>query len=102
MATRLADAMYRGAKLAWHLDDNDRSVETDLLATDWFAYADWPIEQVRDHLGLLPKSQRAIDAGSVTAWEPGGISPFQFAHGPELAAAENRAYDSFGARPLDA
>jgi hypothetical protein len=101
MATRLADAMYRGAKLAWHLDDNGRSDETDLLATDWFAYADWPVEAVRDHLGLLPKSLRAIDAGSVSPWEPGGISPFQFAHGPELAAAEHRLYNPYGARPLE-
>jgi hypothetical protein len=99
MAARLADAMYRGAKLAWHLDDNGRSDETDLLATDWFAYADWPVDDVRAHLGLLPKSLQAIEAGSVSAWEPGGMSPFQYAHGSELAAAEGRPYDSYGALP---
>ena len=99
MAARLADAMYRGAKLAWHLDDHGRSDETDLLATDWFAYADWPIEEVRAHLGLLPKSLRAIECGSVSPWEAGGMSPYQYAHGQQLAALEGRMYDAFGASP---
>jgi hypothetical protein len=99
MAARLADAMYRGAKLAWYLDDHDRCAETDLLATDWFSYADWPIDDVRTHLGLLPKSRRAIEAGSVSPWEPGGISPFQFARGKDAAEPEGRAYDSYGAFP---
>jgi hypothetical protein len=102
MALRLADAVYRGAKLAWHLDDHDRSAETDLLATDWFAYAEWPIDDVRAHFGLLPKSPKALDAGSVSAWEPGGISPFQYARGPELAQAEGRQYRSYGALPPEA
>ena len=102
MAARLADAMYRGAKLAWFLDDRDRSDETDLLATDWFAYADWPVDDVRAHLGLLPKSLRAIEAGSVGPWEAGGISPFQYRCGRELADAENRAYDPYGGVPPDA
>ena len=102
MAVRLADAMYRGAKLAWYLDDHDRSNETDLLATDWFAYADWPVDDVRAHLGLLPKAQPAIEAGSVSPWEPGGISPFQFARGGESARAENRPYDFYGAVPPEA
>jgi transposase-like protein len=97
MAARLADAMYRGAKLAWFLDDHDRSAETDLLATDWFAYADWPVGDVRAHLGLLPKSLKTIEAGSVGPWEPGGISPFQYARGQELA--EGRTYNSYGALP---
>jgi hypothetical protein len=102
MAARLADAMYRGAKLAWFLDDRDRSDETDLLATDWFAYADWPIDDVRVHLGLLPKSERAVDASSVGPWDAGGISPFQYGCGRGLAESENRAYDSYGAVPPDA
>jgi hypothetical protein len=102
MAARLADAMYRGAKLAWHLDDHGRSDETDLLATDWFGYADWPIDDVRAHLGLLPKSLHTIECGSVSPWEVGGMSPYQYAHGQQLAALEGRTYDSFGARPADA
>jgi hypothetical protein len=91
--------MYRGAKLAWYLDDHDRSAETDLLATDWFAYADWPIDDVRADLGLLPKSLKTLEAGSVSAWEPGGISPFQYTRGQELAASEGRRYESYGALP---
>jgi len=102
MAARLADAMYRGAKLAWHLDDNGRSAETDLLATDWFAYADWPVDDVRAHLGLLPKSLHALECGSVSPWGAGGMSPFQLNCGTELATAEGREYDSFGASPVDA
>jgi hypothetical protein len=102
MAARLADAMYRGAKLAWYLDDHDRSAETDLLATDWFAYCDWPVGDVRAHLGVPPKSEKAVRAGSVGPWEPGGISPFQYARGRELAETENRPYDSYGAVPLEA
>jgi hypothetical protein len=94
--------MYRGAKLAWFLDDRDRGDETDLLATDWFAYADWPIDDVRAHLGLLPKSERATESGSVGPWEPGGMSPFQYTCGRELAESESRAYDSYGALPPDA
>ena len=102
MAARLADAMYRGAKLAWHLDDNGRQADTDLLATDWFAYADWPIDDVREHFGLLPKSGHALDSGSVGPWDRGGMSPFQYASGEALAEAESRAYTSFGALPPEA
>ena len=99
MAVRLGDAMARGARLAWHLNDTGRGDRTDLLATDWFAYADVPVDDVRADLGLPPRSERAIAAGSKTAWEPGGISPFQFAQGRALAEAEGREYESFGARP---
>jgi hypothetical protein len=102
MAARLADAMYRGAKAAWYLDDNGRSEETDLIATDWFAYADWQVDDVRAHLGLLPRSLGAIEAGSVSPWERGGMSPFQYQHGHELAEADGREYDSFGALPPEA
>jgi hypothetical protein len=99
MSIRLADAMYRGAMLAWHLNDTGRGDETDLLATDWFALADRPLAEVRADFGLRPRSDRAIAAGSHTAWERGGISPFQFAHGQEVAEAEGRAYESYGAEP---
>jgi len=99
MSVRLADATYRGAKLAWHVNDTYPGRSTDLLATDWFAYAEHPLQRVRAEFGLLPRSHRAIAAGSKTAWEPGGISPFQFAHGRAVAEAEGRAYDAFGAEP---
>ena len=100
MAVRLADASYRGAVLAKHLNDSGRgSKATDLLATDWFAHADRPIDDVRAEYGLPPRSPAAIDAGSTTAWEHGGISPFQYAHGREVAEAEGREYECFGASP---
>jgi len=100
MAVRLADATYRGAILAKHLNDAGRgSKSTDLLATDWFAHAERPIDDVRAEYGLPPRSAAAIEAGSTTPWERGGISPFQYAHGRDVAHAEEREYDSYGAEP---
>jgi hypothetical protein len=99
MATRLADAMYRGAMLATHLNDTGRHDATDLLATDWFAHAERSLDDVRADFGLPPRSAAAIAAGSTTAWERGGISPFQYAHGRDVAEAEGRAYTSYGAEP---
>jgi hypothetical protein len=99
MAVRLADAMARGARAAWWLNDHGRHSDVDFLGIDWFEYADWPVNQVRRYFGVPPKSQKAIDCGSVTAWEPGGISPFQYAHGREVAEAEGIEYDSYGAVP---
>ena len=97
MAIRLADAMARGANAAWDLNLHGRPSDVDFLGVDWFEYADWPVSQVRRYFGVPPKSQKAIDCGSVTAWEPGGISPFQYARGWDLAEAEGAVYDSFGA-----
>jgi hypothetical protein len=100
MAVRLADATYRGAILATHLNDTGRgSKATDLLATDWFAHAERPLEEVRADYGLPPRSAAAVAAGSTTPWERGGISAFQFAHGRDAAHAEEHEYDSFGAEP---
>jgi hypothetical protein len=99
MAARLADAMARGARLAWHLDDTGRSDRTDLLAVDWFEYADVPVDEVRADLGLLPRSERAIASGSKTPWEAGGISPFQYEQGRVAAEAEGTEYDAYGATP---
>ncbi len=99
MAVRLADAMYRGAMLAWHVNDTYPGRSTDLLATDWFEHADRPLEEVRSELGLLPRSTRAVAAGSKTPWERGGISPFQQQHGRAVAEANGWEYDSYGAEP---
>src|SRR4051794_20385032 len=100
MAVRLADATYRGAILATHLNETGRgSKATDLLATDWFAHADRPLDELRAEYGLPPRSAAAIAAGSTTPWERGGISPFQYAHGRDVAHAEEHEYDSFGAEP---
>ncbi len=86
VALRLGDAMRRGAVTG-----------VDLLAVDWFALAEQPVERVRRELGLPAKDPLAAGAGSVGPWSQGGISPYQRASGIRLAAAEGRPYDSFGA-----
>jgi hypothetical protein len=86
MAVRVADAMYRGAMCG-----------RDLLAIDWFEYADWPLDAVRKEFGVVEKSAKAMAARSIGPWEPGGISEFQLAAGKRAAEAEGREYDSFGA-----
>ena len=95
MAARLADALRRGALCGWHGGGHD------LLARDWFADAARPLADVRAELGIVPKTEFAIESGSVTAWEPGGISPYQYECGRSAAVADKRAYESYGARPLD-
>ncbi|MGZ4733964.1 MAG: hypothetical protein ACXVKA_03445 [Acidimicrobiia bacterium] len=99
MAIRLADAMARGANAAWHLDDHGRPDDTDFMGVDWFEYADWPVGEVRRHFGVPAKSPKALAAGTVTPWEHGGISPFQYQHGREIAEAQGFEYDSYGATP---
>jgi hypothetical protein len=88
VAERMADAMRRGALV-------DGSV--DFLEVDWFELADQPVEEVRRHFGVVPKSGRSIAAGSVGPWEPGGISAFQWRCGNERARAAGRPYEPFGA-----
>jgi hypothetical protein len=93
MAVRLADAMRRGALCAAHAGGPD------LLKIDWFGHAARPVEDVRAEFGVVPKAEHAVEAGSVTAWEPGGITPFQYECGRRAAEAAGREYDSYGARP---
>lgn len=88
MATRLADAMRRGAQT---LDGPD------FLRVDWFALADRPVDEVRKQFGITPKAPRAIEAGAVGPFEPGGISPFQLEMGRIMAKGEERPYEGFGA-----
>ncbi len=86
MATRLADAMRRGAQtIGSH----------DLLDLDWFAIADRPTTVVRQEIGLTPKSGAALDAGSVGPWQAGGITTYQLESARRLAlgnGAEHRAW----------
>ena len=93
MPVRLADAMRRGALVG------AAAHGPDLLTVDWFEHADRPIDDVREEFGVVGKSERAIAAGSVDPWEPGGISPYQYEHARAAAVAAGRAYDSFGALP---
>jgi hypothetical protein len=88
MATRLADAMRRGALCRGSID---------FLRTDWFTLADRTVPDVREHFGVPPKSPDAVAAGSVGPWERGGISPFQVNAGTALALERGEPYESFGA-----
>ncbi len=88
MATRVADAMRRGALCAGSVD---------FMTTDWFELAPEPVEQVRRHFEVPGKAGEAVAAGSVGPWEPGGISTFQLAAGTRLAESLGRRYHSYGA-----
>jgi hypothetical protein len=89
MATRVADAMRRGALCPGSID---------FLRQDWFELAHLDLSDAREHFGLPPKSPSAIAAGSVGPWQPGGISEFQLRSGTDLARQQGRSYDSYGAR----
>jgi hypothetical protein len=88
VATRLADAMRRGALVAGSID---------FMNLDWFSLAHLPVDELRQRFGITAKSRDAINAGSVGPWEPGGISPFQLERGQERASANGVPYRSFGA-----
>ena len=89
MATRVADAMRRGALCEGSVD---------FMATDWFELAAEPLDAVRRHFGIPAKADSALDAGSVGPWEVGGISPFQVRSGQARAARLGIAYESYGAQ----
>ena len=60
---RFADALRRG--LMMNLDV--------MGGVDWFQYQDTPIADVRTQLKVPPKSQAAIDAGSLSATDPNAV-----------------------------
>jgi len=93
VAVRLADAMRRGALLR----ESERAPRKDLLAVDWFEIADVDLAELRAEFNMVHRSPRAVAAGSVTPWQPGGISEHQIRCGRELAAREGRRYQSYGA-----
>lgn len=97
VAIRMADAMRRGALCS------DRELEddsVDFMDIDWFSVADLSLEDARARFNVVPKAEDAIAAGSVDPFQRGGISPFQANSGRELAAAEGRPYEGYGAIPL--
>jgi hypothetical protein len=96
LADRLSDAMRRGALCHDHVTESD---SIDFLRVDWFDLAAMEVAEARARFSLVEKSPRAIDAGSVGPWEPGGISPFQMHAGRELATQLGRTYDPLGAAP---
>ena len=95
VAQRVADALRRGA-LSHGLDG---APDVDFLAVDWFTLADRRVDELRDAFGIVPKSDKALAAGSVGPWEPGGISEYQYETAQARAAAEGRVYDAHGATP---
>jgi hypothetical protein len=97
MAIRVADAMRRGA-LCHDAVTGDDSI--DFLGIDWFAIAALPLADARRRFGVTPRGADAVAAGSVTAWEPGGISAFQLAAGEAAAATEGVPYASYGATTI--
>jgi hypothetical protein len=94
MAVRVGDAMRRGALCH---DEVTGSDSIDFLQVDWFAVAALPLDEARARFRLPPKDARAVGAGSIGPWEPGGISEAQMRSGRSLAEAEGRPYESYGA-----
>jgi hypothetical protein len=94
MAVRVADAMRRGALCHDVANDSD---SIDYLAVDWFDLAALPVDEARARFRLAPKASEAIDAGSVTPWQQGGISQFQMRSGRAQAERDGHDYDTFGA-----
>jgi hypothetical protein len=95
MTVRLADALRRGALS--HGPGGEPDI--DLLAVDWFAHADQTVDDLRRRFGITDKSAKAVAAGSVGPWEPGGISPYQYDTARQAAADGGLDYESYGARP---
>jgi hypothetical protein len=94
MAIRIGDAMTRGA---WCHDTVTGAPDVDFLRVDWFDLAPLPLPEARARFALRPRSDLAVAAGAVSAWEPGGISPFQMGAGRDRAARAGRDYESYGA-----
>lgn len=93
MAVRVADAMYRGATCTDTVTGSD---SIDFLRIDWFTLAALPVDEARARFSVVAKSPEAIAAGSVTAWEPGGISEYQLGSGRAAAERDGRPYDDYG------
>lgn len=83
LATRIADAMRRGALARDEAAGHD---SVDLLRIDWFALADRPLDEVRARFRILPPSAAALAAGSVGPRDPAGISDFQREAGRRVRA----------------
>jgi len=90
VAVRIADAMRRGA-LCRDLVVGVDSI--DYLQLDWFAIAELTVTDARGRFGVVDKAPEAIAAGSVSPWDPGGMSEFQRNAGRELAEREGRPYE---------
>src|SRR5262249_21344316 len=95
MALRFADALRRGA-LGTDRETNSDSI--DYLRLDWFDLAGKSLADARARFHVVPKSDEALTAGSVGAWQPGGVNPVQERAGREHARRAGRAYGADGGR----
>jgi hypothetical protein len=57
------------------------------------------VEVVQREFAVVEKSAKATSSGSVTPWQAGGISPYQFEHGRLACEAAGHRYESYGATP---
>ena len=90
MATRLADAMRRGAVTTG---------SHDFLDVDFFGLADRPVAVVRAEIGLTGKDPAAVAAGSAGPWQAGGITDFQLGAARTAAAAAGHGYQPWRPDP---
>ena len=91
VAVRVADAMRRGALGRDSVIGTD---SVDYLHLDWFTIAELSVIEARQRFGIVDKSPGAVAAGSVSPWDPEGISEFQLTAGCELAKRQGRRYES--------
>jgi hypothetical protein len=70
MHRRVADAIRRGKVVC-------DTYGTDLFEVDYHPLAHLPVDEVREMLGVPPKSPAAIESGSVGLFDPAGMSELQ-------------------------
>jgi hypothetical protein len=97
MGVRLGDAIARGGEVAWRFHEQ---AGIDLLAVDWHHRAHEEIDDLRHEFGFDgpgAKSLEAKAAGSAGPFQPGGVTVAQLQWGRDMAQAEGREYEDFGA-----
>ncbi len=99
MGVRLGNAIARGGEVAWRFQETNG---IDLLGVDWFERAGEDLDDLRAEFGFTgpgAKSLEARAAGSVGPFQTGGMTTAQLQWGRDMAKAEGRPYESFGAEP---
>ena len=72
MATRLGDALKRGAWAAWQFNlANDTDTGIDFLGVDWFEHAGKPVDQVRAEFFLVDNAEKSPRPWPPARWGPG-------------------------------
>ena len=60
----------------------------DLFLFDYYAHAPRPVAEVREVLGIPPKSDRAIEGGSADVFDLAGMSDAQRRRAEQLAGGQ--------------